>query len=174
MIQEKNEFSYPVEVARIPTTAMKIELEASEKERAALAKRFGIPSVNSLKASVVLKALGGGRVRVTGSFDADVTELCVVSLDPFDERVRDSFSVLYSTGNEELSLKTNEIDFDADEKEEKDVIENGRIDVGELVAEYLSLALDPFPKRPGVEFSAYFEEDKAENPFSVLEKLKTK
>lgn len=174
MTQEKNEFSYPVEVSRIPTTAMKMELDASEKEKAALAKRFGIPAVNVLKASVVLKALGGGRVRVSGHFEADVTETCVVSLENFDEKISDSFSVLYSTENAQTSLKTNEIDLDAEEEEETDVIENGKIDVGELVAEYFSLSLDPFPKRPAVEFSAYFEQEERENPFSVLEKLKTK
>ena len=176
MQQTKNEFSRPVEISRIPTTGMKEELEASERERAALAERLGLVSVDFLNASVRLKAVGRDRVRVKGDFHAGVTQTCVVSLEPFKEEIKDSFRVLFVSDLAEESLRPNEIDLDANESEETDVAENGKIDVGELVVQYLALALDPFPKRPDVEFlevSTTQEDDKVpENPFSILEKLK--
>lgn len=172
MHQAKNEFSRIADVSRIPTTSMVMDITANASECKALAERFGIPSVDGLTAKVVLKSLGGGRIRVSGELAARVKRISVVSLEEFEEEVKDSFSVLYEPEGAEISLRTNEIDLDATEEEEKEIIEDGKIDVGELVAEYLSLGLDPFPRRSGEEFMPYGETETRENPFSVLEKLK--
>ena len=56
-----------------------------------------------------------------------------------------------------------------------DVIVEGRIDLGLLTAEALSLSLDPYPKKAGVAFEAPDEPaaDPEESPFAVLARLKT-
>ena len=51
------------------------------------------------------------------------------------------------------------------------------IDIGELVAQHLSLALEPYPRRPGVTFAGIDDDADAgspgvTNPFEVLAKLK--
>ncbi len=38
------------------------------------------------------------------------------------------------------------------EEGDADLFDDGVIDLGEVVAESLALALDPYPRRPGVEF----------------------
>ncbi|MGB7126998.1 MAG: DUF177 domain-containing protein, partial [Methylovirgula sp.] len=48
----------------------------------------------------------------------------------------------------------------------------GMIDVGALAAEFLALGLDPYPKKPGVEFTPVtVPEESAGRPFDALKKL---
>ncbi len=173
MAQNTPEFSYPVDVSRISSSPMKIELTADEKQRRALAERFKIISVDALTAEVNLKRVNRSQIRVRGSFDAEVTQTCVVSLEPFRDTVSDSFSVLFGE-NQTARPNEYEIELSMDEDEETDVAEDGKIDVGELVAEYLALSLNPFPRRPGASFSYETPREEKKSPFAALEKLRLK
>jgi hypothetical protein len=56
-----------------------------------------------------------------------------------------------------------------------DPIVAGRIDLGALVAEFLALGLDPYPRKPGVEFAepqGAAHEPVGESPFAKLRGLK--
>ncbi|MBP3404267.1 MAG: DUF177 domain-containing protein [Alphaproteobacteria bacterium] len=167
------EFSYIVDVRQIPASGLTLDLQADETQRRALADRFGIPSIDALSARVTLTKINKDRVRVNGAFEAEVEQVCVVSLKTFAQRVRDRFTVIFSQ-EEDPSLKLNEIDLNMDEDDEIEFLENGKIDVGELTAEYLSLALDPFPHAPDAVFRSESAPETRENAFSVLEKLKFK
>src|SRR3546814_9937620 len=61
-----------------PLPAQPVMIEASETERAALAKRFGLPRIDRLTASLAL-ADDGKAVRAKGRLNANVTQLCAVS-----------------------------------------------------------------------------------------------
>lgn len=167
------EFSYVVDVRRIPVAGLTLELQADETQRGALAARFGVPSIKTLTVRAVLTNVNKDRVRVNGDFDAEVEQNCVVTLEPFVQRVADRFCVVFSQ-EEDPSLKLNEIDLDMNEDNDVEFLENGKIDVGELAAEYLSLALDPFPHAPDAVFQAESAPETRENAFGVLEKLKFK
>jgi len=76
-----------------------------------------------------------------------------------------------------------EIDPNISEEDIPEPMFNGRIDIGELAAQHLSLALDPYPHAEGVEFEGFGEADEDEdgddpdepekpNPFAALERLK--
>ena len=63
-------------------------------------------------------------------------------------------------------------------EEDAEIIDNGEVDLGELVAENLSLELDPYPRKKGEEFADYEELDEASeseparpSPFANLIKL---
>ncbi|MGN1078560.1 MAG: YceD family protein [Alphaproteobacteria bacterium] len=167
------EFSYIVDVRQIPVSGLTLDLRADEAQRRALADRFDIPSIKALSARVVLTKINKDRVRVNGTFEADVEQICVVTLEPFVQQVQDHFSVIFSQ-EEDPSLKLNEIDLDMDEDNDVEILENGKIDVGELTAEFLSLALDPFPHAPDAVFQPESAPEIQKNAFSVLEKLKFK
>lgn len=173
MAQNTPEFSYPVDVSRVSSSPMKLELRADEEQRRALAARFKIVSVDTLTAEVELKRVNRSQIRVRGSFEADVTQTCVVSLEPFCETVSDSFSVLFGE-NQAARPNEHEIELNMDEDEETDVAQDGKIDAGELVSEYLALSLDPFPRRPGASFSYETTAEEKKSPFAALEKLKLK
>ena len=53
-----------------------------------------------------------------------------------------------------------------------DPIEDGRIDLGELVAETMAIELDPYPRKPGAGFADIIEDAEKPSPFSALSKLK--
>ena len=46
-----------------------------------------------------------------------------------------------------------------EDEDDADPIENGWIDLGEVVAETLALDLDPYPRKPGEAFAEHIEED---------------
>ncbi len=167
------EFSYVVDVRQIPVAGLTLNLQADEIQRQALADRFALPAIKSLTADVTLTKVNKDRVRVNGDFNAEVEQVCVVSLKTFNQKVQDCFCVVFSQ-EEGASLKLNEIDLDMDEEDDVEFLENGKIDVGELTAEYLSLALDPFPHAPDAVFRSEIVPETQKNAFSVLEKLKFK
>lgn len=149
------EFSRQHAPDRLPPDGFIGTVEATEAERAALAKRFGLPSIESLTAEYHLKLVAGGPlVRLTASFAADVTQTCVVTLDPFAARVEDSFEMLYGPAADEYR-PGQEIHLDVEASDPPEPFDAaGMVDVGEAVAEHLALALDPFPRKPGAAVTA--------------------
>jgi uncharacterized metal-binding protein YceD (DUF177 family) len=145
------EFSRPIALDRIGLKDKSYEIEADEAERAALAKRLGIPAVNSFAATIRLRLTGGGGVvRMAGHIKAELTQICVVTLEPMTTLVQEDFSRLYSVeAADEMAEVVIEIDEDV-----PDPVEDGQIDMGEAAAEHLALAMDPFPRSPGAAFTA--------------------
>ena len=167
------EFSYIVDANRIPASGQRLKLKADEREREALAKRFGLEKIDELSAELNFKRVNAKRVRLDAAFQARVEQKCGVTLETFSQPVQDRFSVIFSS-EDEMSLRPNEIDLDMTEEDDIEFLQDGKIDAGELVAEYLSLALEPFPRAPDAVFQGEIDPEKDENPFSVLEKLKFK
>ncbi len=170
------EFSHIVDARLVPAAGLTLDLDANEKERAALARRFGIVAVNALRARVVLSRINKKRVRANAEITGEVVQNCVVTLEPFAQPVSGAFSVTVSEDESDggENLKINEIDIDAVNDEDVEYCPDGKIDVGELVAEYFSLAIDPFPRAPNAVFRGGTDGEKTENAFSVLEKLNFK
>ena len=173
MEQNAREFSYMLDVDKIPASGTELDLTADEKQREALAKRFGLNAVVELRAKAVLNRVNRKRVRMKASFDAKVVQECVVTLKPFEQRVSDEFVVIFSS-EDEPSVRKNEIDLDMSEEDDIEYVDNEKVDIGELIAEYFSLALDPFPRSPDAVFREEEDEENEKNAFSVLEKLKFK
>src|SRR5476649_1923447 len=77
------EFSRPIQVDRIPRKGSHEVFSAEPQECAAFAKRFDLPRLHSLKAHLVATPWRGGGLKVTGSFEADLEQVSVVSLTEF-------------------------------------------------------------------------------------------
>ena len=165
------EFSYIIDVNQIPTSGKVLNLQANEEQKSALAKRFNLEGILSLTAELIFKRINKKRVRVDARFKAEVKQICVITLEHFVQSVQDAFSVVFSQEENE-SLRLNEIDIDMSEEDDVEFLQGDKIDAGELVAEYLSLSLDPFPHAPDAEFRFEFDSEKEKNAFSVLKKLK--
>lgn len=150
----KPEFSRPINVDQVSGREVRESLSASPAERQALARRLDLQSVNSLTALVRLRRVRGGQmIRITGTLEADVVQTCVVSLEPLPAHVQESFQALFAPAHL-VPKEPEELAYDTDDSEDPpEVIEGGRIDIGELVAQHLSLALDPYPRHPGLSFS---------------------
>jgi len=170
------EFSRPIALDRIGLKEKSYEISADEKERAALAERLGIPAVKSFDATIRLRLTGGGGlVRLSGHIKAELTQICVVTLEPTPTSVEEDFTRVYSV---EAGDEMAEVVVEMDEDDVPDPIENGHIDMGDAAAEHLALAMDPFPRSPGAAFEAPPEEPEEPevkpSPFAGLAALQKK
>lgn len=140
------EFSRPFARDTIGSAARTVEISADESERGALAKRFGLLSLEGLDATATLAAIAGG-IEVRGQIEAKVTQACVVTGDPVPATIEEPFALRFV---ETLALPGSEEELELSDTD-LDVLplEGGMIDLGEAVAQTLGLALDPFPRSPG-------------------------
>lgn len=138
------EFSRPVGVNTLPRGGRTIAIEADEAERAALARRFGLLALDDFKARLTLTAGRGDTVVVTGTLTAAVVQRCVVTLDPVPAAVEDEIEAVFAdaAGRDEAEIEVDPLAAEAEP------LVDGRIDLGELAAQHLSLALDPYPRAP--------------------------
>ncbi|MDQ8698286.1 DUF177 domain-containing protein [Hyphomicrobium sp. LHD-15] len=152
--------------------------EATEEERIELARELDILSCEALKATYVIKALGSGRYNFSGTLEAEVTQACVVSLEPVPGRLSESYSI--ELGPIEALQDETPVDGDRVVSSVPDVepIEDGRIEVGSMIFGVLSAGLDPYPRKPGAEFEWVDPKLAADpdgaSPFAALAKLKPK
>lgn len=161
-------FSRPFSIETLPATGAEVEIEADERERAALAQLDDLPAIGQLVARFKVSKQASGLINVRGHLQATVTQICVVSLDPFDSDIEADVDVDFE--EEGVGPKAHPEDADRDPP---DSLVDGRIDLGALAAEFLSLSLDPYPKKPGAHFEEIIADDgkRAISPFSVLGKL---
>ena len=170
------EFSRPFAVDRLKKGEMVVEIEADAAEKAALASRFGLIAVDRLAAELRLARVpGDAMIRMSGRLEADVTQSCVITLEPVPSRVEASFSRLYEPREEEVPSEK-DVALDPDDDDPPEPVIDAAIDLGEAVAEQLSLELEPFPRASGVVFDGFScgpagSADEA-NPFVVLARLK--
>lgn len=137
-------------------------IAAGEADLKALAARLGIPGVQSLSAEVVLQRVPGNKavIHVEGMLKADVTQSCIISHAPVKGHIEEEFEGWYADPSSFTSLararhekagKAADIEIPImDEREDPEPMVNGKIDLGDLVAQYLSLSLNPYPRAHGV------------------------
>lgn len=159
--------SRPVEIGRLPRGRAEVTVSATPDECAALAADFGIPAVRDLVGRFVLTGTVS-RLSVTGTVEAVVTQVCTVSLDPFESTIREPVEVVFSDAPPEDEAEEGPAE---GAPEPPDPIVNGRIDLGGLTAEFLALGLDPYPRKPGVSFDAIASGPES-GPFDVLRRLR--
>jgi uncharacterized metal-binding protein YceD (DUF177 family) len=153
------ELSRPFAVARIGETT-RVDVEADAVERDAVATRMGVHAVNALTCRFMLHRGAGQVIQALGSLAARVVQVCVVTLEPFEANIAEEFSVRF-VPEDQLS---EEVEIEA---EDEIPYAGGSIDLGEAASEQLALALDPFPRRPGVAFLEEGE-DLPQNAFASL------
>jgi uncharacterized metal-binding protein YceD (DUF177 family) len=179
-------FSRLVEVEHIPDKGLDISITANEAECAAIAKADDLPAVLSFAVDFHIARRGATWFNVSGTLRAKVTQICVLSLDPFDSEITEKIDIDFAPLEEseaeharalaELNAAQDKAAVLLAQADPPDPIINGRIDLGGLTMELLALALDPYPKKPGVAFAEPAQKDGSDeaSPFAVLEKLKNK
>lgn len=162
------EFSRIERLDAIGGEERRVTIAADAAERAALATRFGLLSVDRLE-GVLTVARDGAGIAVRGRVTADVVQACVATGEPLpatvDEPVALSFVESNASGEEEIELAADALDTVE--------IEGGGIDLGEAVAETMALALDPFPRSAKAaevlkEAGVKSEDEIATGPFAGL------
>ena len=156
----------------IPETGLHREIEAPAETRAAIAKLAGLRELPALSAVFDLARHGEG-IAASGRVQARVGQTCVVSLDPIENIVDEPIDILFTraaAGGAAAPAKAAKA-LDADDDQPEALID-GKLDLGALASEFLMLAIDPYPRKPGVEFAPPKVEDDGEHPFVALAALK--
>ena len=140
------EFSRPFSIETLGEDEAVERIEASEAERNAVARRLSLVSVDRLAAVLrVGRSAGQGEISVAGHFEAEVTQTCVVSLQPLDRRLSEDFSALYALTPADGG-DAGPVDVDAAADDPPETLGPGGLDLGEAVVQQLAIALDPYPR----------------------------
>ena len=162
-------------VAQIPDTGLHRDIAADSAAREAMAELAGVREIVSASASFDVTLGRGGRVHVAGRVRARVGQTCVVSLDPIETEIDEAIDLEFAPPDQirELSQLV-----DAAEEGEEEIpdppepISNGMIDLGRVATDALYLAIDPYPRKPGVVFEPKLDEaDPLDHPFAALKAL---
>ena len=157
------EFHRPLSLDRIGPHGLDTTIDATLAECAALAERMQLPAVLAVSCTFHLIREGKDKILARGVLRASVTQTCVITLDEFNSPVEEVFQVRFVPSGEE----TDDIDPESDDEIP---FEGNFIDLGEAASEQLGLALDPYPRMPGVEMPE-IDDETDQHPFAALRRL---
>jgi hypothetical protein len=153
---------YLIDQGEIGPSPFRKSIAAGEADLKAIAARLEIPGVQSLSAEMTLQRIPGNKsvIHVEGMLKADVTQSCIISQAPVKGHIEEEFEgwfadldsvVSIAKAKHERAGKMADTEIPImDEREDPEPIINGKIDLGDLVAQYLSLSLNPYPRAHGV------------------------
>lgn len=173
------EFSRKIEARKLALSAQSLKLVANSCECAKLAQRFGLVELQEFSGVVrVRKTEKPGVFEASGNLTAKLVQQCVVTLDPIVSVIDGDFCLLLvkSSDNPKV-LPLRELNIDPNEQEWEPLDEEV-IDFGEILAQYLSLDIVPFPRREDADVTEIMSLDgmvtfnepvrERKNPFSIL------
>jgi uncharacterized metal-binding protein YceD (DUF177 family) len=143
----------PPELSRMvkarPLPADPVVIEANASECAALAQRFGLGAVKSLRAEVALDQKPRA-VRATGRLTASVMQPCAISGEDFAVRIDEPIDLRFVDEAQRAPAADEEIELEADDCDEIGY-SGDMFDLGEAVAQTLGLAIDPYAEGPNAD-----------------------
>ena len=146
-------FNRMVKLDAVGAMGLEYSFIAEPGECAALATRYEILAVAGLRATADLERTGAGaRARV--HFIADVVQSCVITLEPVEARIDQRFEVKFMPQDGAKSVENSGAAEQSVLAGDIAPIRDGVFDLGAVVAEYFSLAIDPYPRKSGIEFIA--------------------
>jgi hypothetical protein len=172
------ELAWDHAVRDVPETGASGARAASPDEREAIAGALDLMACTSLEAHYAIHPLPAGRYRLSGRLHAEVTQACVVTLDPIDSTLTEAFEATFWPRQDLPVPESGELAID--DAPEPEPIVAGQIALGRVVFETLAAALEPFPRKPGAVLDwpppepAEASPAAPASPFDVLANLKTK
>ncbi len=187
-----NEWSHFIDADDVEAgPGLKLTISPDKTARERLLKRLGILGIEDLKADLSLKREQGNMVlHITGHIKAQLLQKCVVTLETLQTAVDEDFeawfadpaqAVRLAKAKQEKLAKTGGGEVPVlDESEDPEAIVDGKIDLGELVTQHLSLSIEPYPHAEGVHYEYGDDEPQKvpegfkTNPFEALKNWKAK
>lgn len=164
-------------VAEVPSEGLEVDLSATPAECAALAKLNALPAVHALDAQLRVRRWRGDGLEIDGELRASVRQICVATLDEFDSQLAEPVHMRFAPPRDETphgKKRHEEATEITLEEDPPDPLIGGAVDLGAVVAEFFTLALDPYPRKPGARFVEPLAEGDAPeiSPFAGLRRLK--
>ncbi|MCF8474483.1 MAG: DUF177 domain-containing protein [Emcibacter sp.] len=177
------EFSRIVDVLHVGSKGKYYHYQTTGEENKSLAERYNIVAVKALSAECNLIPIKKGKYNLAVTFNAEIIQSCVISLELVEENIAGNFTAILIQEPNKTRRENSEIDFDHDE-DDIEYLSSNLIDIGELIAQNLSLEINPYPRKPdatgkelGKEILTEDEvmiKSEKQNPFHVLKSLKHK
>lgn len=177
----QTEFARPVRVEVLEAAGGAPQTGAATPEEcAALALRYDVPAVRWLRYAAKAEPFGRGGWRITGEAEAGLEQHCVVTLDPVETTVRESFDRRFVPQAQiPEPAPGSEVELDEDSADAPEG-HDGAIDLGEIAAEAVALGIDPYPRAAGAEIGSVLKgpdgaeplTDAAARPFAALAALR--
>lgn len=143
----------PSELTRMikarPLPAGAVVIEANAQERAALAARFGLGAVDSLRAEIALEQKPRA-IRATGRLRAQIMQPCAISGEDFPVTIDEPVDLRFVEEHQRPVTEDEEIELEADDCDEIEFA-GDMFDLGEAVAQTLGLAIDPYAEGPNAD-----------------------
>ncbi|TIO10259.1 DUF177 domain-containing protein [Mesorhizobium sp.] len=165
----KSPVSFAANVARLPQNGLPVVIEADAAQRAALASEHELLSVESYRAELLVAPWKRNGVKVSGRVEADITQACIVTLDPVEAHIDEAVDGLFLPEQSKLGRQGfeggGEILLDAEGPDSPETFSGNTIDVGALAEQFFGLAIDPYPRKQGVSMEAADDAGTAESEF---------
>jgi uncharacterized metal-binding protein YceD (DUF177 family) len=182
--KQKSEIERIVDLDRMGAGGAALDIIASDSERSALAKRFGFLGLPAFSARVTVDRRPGGQVVVEGRLRGRIVQACVLTLDPVAQELDDTFRIVFKKDHlDDRDPESGEAVLSA-QVDAPEPLSGNLLDVGEIVAEQLSLAADPYPRRTGAKLEDVLPKPRREgrkghgeqrrHPFAGLSVLRDK
>jgi hypothetical protein len=159
----------------VPPQGLVVEKrDLSASDAAAFADTIGVDSVDGFVLAVRILPYRADGLRVEGRVKAKVTQACVVTLEPVVSTIDEEIGIGFRP---EGSLPAAAIVTDDEgpaidaSVEGDDPMVDDRIDLAAIAAEFLTLGVDLYPRKPGATFDTP-EPPGEEHPFAALSRLK--
>jgi len=145
----KPEFSFEADLTSLSRSGKTFHLKASAEDLSRIATRLKVISAEKLEGDLTLTP-ASREFTVKGVLRASLTRECVASLEPMEEAIEEQFEVTFLRQPDEASANglTDSEEWDGEEAP-PDVHSGDIFDLGEFMVQQLSLAMDPFPRKPG-------------------------
>ncbi|GBF26396.1 hypothetical protein MnTg02_01435 [bacterium MnTg02] len=168
-------------INHIPQDGVEIRIEPGPEDRAMLAENLKLLALDKMESHLEIIPVGEESFRVRGTLSADVTQNCVISLDPVTSQISEQIDVEFRPKPRDGSEIMQEnpiggVKQDVLTEKEFEEYEAGKLVLGALVVEILASALDPYPRKRDTEFSwgsgnnddGAVEKSLSESPFAKL------
>ena len=164
-------WSIPLRIEDVPETGYRVDLRADERTRQAIAVTAGLRELSRLDAAFDVTRSGHDALRVRGQVSATVGQICVVTLEPIDSELAETFDLVFKPAPAALADAGVSADIDAEEIE---TLVEGTVDLGALATEFLILGIDPYPRKAGAVFEPPQSPEPGGGAFAALAALQKK
>lgn len=173
-------FSFEVKVSHVSANPITVRITADAGDLKRLARQWGVLEVLSFDAELAVGRWKRDGVKVKGHVSSAIVQECVVSLEPVTQQIEEDFETVFLPENSRLAKRVldgnGEIFIDPDGPDLPETFSGDSIDFGAVAAEFAALAIDAYPRKPGLEYTDRIESDatpdKKPSPFAVLQGFK--
>jgi uncharacterized metal-binding protein YceD (DUF177 family) len=177
MTTETSPFQELYDLGDLGRGSVELRIFATGEELARIARWADVRALDTFGATMVLRKHAANSFSLDATLTADVVQDCVVTLEPVRSHVEREIhrelhlaAPLRHRSDTSIALSQH-----AGEDDVPEEIDSLTYDLAGPLLEELVLAIDPYPRAPGVEFAAPAEAEEAEakppSPFAVLKSL---